>query len=104
MVLVLYVNQIGRKLRTASLIEAVSDQIRQKLDELYPERLTKQHDSPRVLCAPRSGVLLHIDRTPLIDVARRAHVELEVLPALGDFVTAGAPTILDATEPREKQP
>jgi hypothetical protein len=48
MMLVLYVNQIGRKLRTASLIEAVSDQIRQKLDELYPERLTKQHDFPSV--------------------------------------------------------
>jgi uncharacterized membrane protein len=43
MVLVLYVNHIGRKLRAASLIEAVSDQIRRKLDELYPERLTQEH-------------------------------------------------------------
>jgi hypothetical protein len=48
--------------------------------------------------------MIRIDRTPLIHVARRADVELEVLPALGDFVPAGAPTILDATEPREKQP
>jgi uncharacterized membrane protein len=87
------VNHIGRKLRAASLIEAVSDQIRKKLDELYPERLNQQHDSPGVLCAPRSGVLLHIDRTPLIELARRAEVELEVLPALGDFVPAGAPLV-----------
>jgi uncharacterized membrane protein len=93
MVLVLYVNHIGRKLRAASLIEAVSDQIRQKLDELYPERLTAEHDPPGVLCARRSGVLLHIDRIPLIEVARRADVELEVLPALGDFVPAGAPLV-----------
>jgi uncharacterized membrane protein len=58
-----------------------------------PERLTERHGSPDVLCAPRSGVLLHIDRAPLIELARRAEVELEVLPALGDFVSAGAPLV-----------
>ena len=100
MVLVLYVNHIGRKLRAASLIEAVSDQIRQKLDELYPERLTEEHASPGVLCAPRSGVLLHIDHTPLIDVARRTDVELEVLPALGDFVPASAPLVRIKGQPK----
>jgi uncharacterized membrane protein len=100
MVLVLYVNHIGRKLRAASLIEAVSGQIRRKLDELYPERLTEEHASLGVLCAPRSGVLLHIDRTPLIDLARRAEVELEVLPALGDFVPAGAPLVRIKGQPK----
>jgi uncharacterized membrane protein len=93
MVLVLYVNHIGRKLRAASLIEAVSDQIRKKLDELYPEQLVAEPAPPGVLCAPRSGVLLHIDRAPLIDLARKADVALEVLPALGDFVPAGAPLV-----------
>ena len=100
MVLVLYVNHIGRKLRAASLIEAVSDQIRKKLDELYPERLAAEPDAPGVLCAPRSGVLLHIDRTPLIDLARKADVELEVLPALGDFVPAGAPLVRVKGQPK----
>jgi uncharacterized membrane protein len=93
MVLVLYVNHIGRKLRAASLIEAVGDQIRAKLDELYPERLTEERETPGVLFAPRSGVLLHIDHTHLIDLARKADVVLEVLPALGDFVPAGAPLV-----------
>ena len=93
MVLVLYVNHIGRKLRAASLIEAVSEQIRTKLDELYPERLVQTHDSSGVLCAPRSGVLIHIDHAPLINLARAADVELHVLPALGDFVPAGAPLV-----------
>jgi uncharacterized membrane protein len=91
MVLVLYVNHIGRKLRAASLIEAVSEQIRTKLDD--PERLTEDHETPGVLFAPRSGVLLHIDQANLVDLARRADVELEVLPALGDFVPAGAPLV-----------
>src|SRR5512132_2573113 len=52
MVLVLYVNHIGRKLRAASLIEAVSDQIRKKLDELYPEQLIEEHPVPGLLFAP----------------------------------------------------
>jgi uncharacterized membrane protein len=93
MVLVLYVNHIGRKLRAASLIEAVGDQIRAKLDELYPEPLTEERKTPGVLFAPQSGVLLHIDHTHLIDLAREAEVVLEVLPALGDFIPAGAPLV-----------
>ena len=100
MVLVLYVNHIGRKLRAASLIEAVGDQIRTKLDELYPERLTEERETPGVLFAPRSGVLLHIDHTHLVDLARKADVELDVLPALGDFVPAGAPLMRIKGQPK----
>jgi uncharacterized membrane protein len=100
MVLVLYVNHIGRKLRAGSLIEAVGEQIREKLDELYPERLSGEEESPGVLFAPRSGVLLHVDHTHLVDLARRADVELEVVPALGDFVPAGAPLVCVTGQPR----
>jgi uncharacterized membrane protein len=91
MVLVLYVNHIGRKLRAASLIEAVSDQLRVKLDELYPEVLTEEEAAPGVLRSPSSGVLLHIDRAHLVELARRSDVRVEVLPSLGDFVPAGSP-------------
>jgi uncharacterized membrane protein len=100
MVLVLYVNHIGRRLRAASLIEAVGDQIRRKLDELYPERVTEEPESPGVLFAPRSGVLIHIDHTHLVDLASRADVALDVLPALGDFVPAGAPLVRIRGQPR----
>ena len=61
MVLVLYANHIGRKLRAASLIEAVGTQIRAKLDELYPDQLRLAEATPDVLTAPRPGVLVHID-------------------------------------------
>jgi uncharacterized membrane protein len=100
MVLVLYVNHIGRKLRAASLIEAVGDRVRAKLDELYPERLAEEHDAPGVLRAPRSGVLIHVDRAHLVDLAARADVRLDVLPALGDFVPAGAPLVRVEGRPR----
>jgi uncharacterized membrane protein len=45
-------------------------------------------------------VLLHIDHTHLIDLARRADVELDVLPAIGDFVPAGAPLVRIEGQPR----
>jgi len=102
MVLVLYVNHIGRKLRAASLIEAVSDQIRKKLDELYPEQLIEEHPVPGLLFAPASGVLLHIDQRHLVELASKADIELHVLPALGDFVPAGAPLVRVKGQPKSE--
>ena len=90
MVLVLYANHIGRKLRAASLIEAVGTQIRAKLDELYPDELAAVEARPDILAAPRPGVLVHVDSDRLVELARRADVVLRILPALGDFVTAGS--------------
>jgi uncharacterized membrane protein len=100
MVLVLYANHIGRKLRAASLIEAVGSQLRAKLDELYPEELYAAPARPDVLTAPRRGVLVHIDADRLIDLARKADVVLEVLPALGDFVPAGSALVRVEGSPR----
>ena len=51
MVLVLYVNHIGRRLRAASLIEAVSHQMRSKLDELYPSERQRSR-SPQASFSP----------------------------------------------------
>ena len=76
MVLVLYANHIGRKLRAASLIEAVGIEIRTKLDELYPDELAAPSRDPGILAAPRPGVLLHIDADRLVDLARKADVVL----------------------------
>ena len=76
MVLVLYANHIGRKLRAASLIEAVGTQIRAKLDELYPDELAAAEARPDILAAPRPGVLLHVDSDRLVELARRADVVL----------------------------
>jgi uncharacterized membrane protein len=99
MVLVLYVNHIGRRLRAASLIETVGAQMRRKLDELYPDHLPNEREVHGTLAAPRSGVLIHIDHARLIELARRADVALVVLPALGDFVCAGAPLVRIDGEP-----
>lgn len=100
MVLVLYANHIGRKLRAASLIEAVGTQIRAKLDELYPDQLYAAESTPETLAAPRPGVLLHIDADRLVELASKAAVVLEVLPAIGDFVPAGSALVRVRGVPR----
>ena len=102
MVLVLYANHIGRKLRAASLIEAVGTQIRAKLDELYPDQLRLAEATPDVLTAPRPGVLVHIDADRLVELASKADVSLEVLPAIGDFVPAGSPLVRVEGVPRHE--
>ncbi len=91
-VLVLYVHHIGQSLRVASLIELVGSDTRKLLGELYPEGGESLEQSDRrVVVAPHSGVVSHISHEPLVEVARKAGCTLDMVPALGEFVPAGAP-------------
>ena len=91
--LVLYVNHIGRSLRVSALIELVGNDTRKLLEETYPDQLTSVAADPRVIVAHKSGVLTAIDREGLIALAMRADCVLEIVPALGAFVPAGAPLV-----------
>ena len=93
-VLVMYVHHIGQSLRVSSLIELVGKDTRKLLDRKYPDHgpAVKLDDSgPAVVCARRSGVVTGIGHDDLVDEARRVAVRLELVPALGEFVPAGAP-------------
>ena len=94
MVLVLYANHIGRKLRAASLIEAVGTQIRAKLDELYPDQLRAAESDPGHSCRAAPGRAA-CTSTPIAWSSWRAKPtsSLKVLPAIGDFVPAGSPLV-----------
>ena len=92
-VLVMYVHHIGQSLRVSSLIELVGKDTRKLLDRKYPDQgpAVKLDDSgPAVVCARRSGVVTAIGHDDLVDEARRVGVRLELVPALGEFVPAGA--------------
>ena len=91
-VLIIYVHHIGRSLRVSALIELVGKQIRKLLDQVYPE-LGNEPDlgARRVIPSPGSGVIISIGHTRLVEVASKAGCVLELLPALGEFVPAGAP-------------
>ncbi|MBA3369264.1 MAG: DUF2254 domain-containing protein [Geodermatophilaceae bacterium] len=101
-VLVLYVHHIGRSLRVASLMELVGKQTRKLLDEVYPDEGPAAQDGPEpTVAARRSGVVSHIGYQELVDLASRASCTLELVPALGEFVPAGAPLFLVHGEPSD---
>jgi uncharacterized membrane protein len=91
--LVIYVHHIGRSLRVSALIELVGSDTRHLLDELYPDVLVGDKPDEREIPAPRSGVLIAVDRQRLVDIATAAGCIIHVVPALGSYVPAGAPLI-----------
>ncbi|MEJ7585077.1 MAG: DUF2254 domain-containing protein, partial [Acidimicrobiales bacterium] len=92
MVLVLYVDHIGKSLRVASLIELVGKDTRKLLDDLYPDQgEVPPPGTDRLVAAPHSGVVSHIGHDSLIGLAHDAGCTLEMVPAMGEFVPAGAP-------------
>ena len=93
-VLVMYVHHIGQALRVSALIELVGKETRALLDRAYPDKgpkLRPQAGSALVVAARKSGVITTIGHEMLIEEARRADCRLELVPALGEFVPAGAP-------------
>ena len=93
-VLVIYVQHIGQALRVSALIELVGKDTRALLDHVYPDKgppLTAEHDGQRVVRATKSGVVTAIGSDELVAEAQRADCELELVPALGEFVPADAP-------------
>ena len=95
MVLVLYVHHIGQSLRVSALIELVGGKTRTPDGCRVSHRLDQ--DAPRderrrpARRAVRGGT--SIDRDALVELARQADCALEVVPALGEFVPAGAPLV-----------
>jgi uncharacterized membrane protein len=90
-VLVIYVDHIGKSLRASALIELVGDETRRTLDERYPaarDGAAPDRDPAR-LVAPRSGVLSLVDEATLVDLARDADGSVELHVAVGAFVPAG---------------
>ncbi len=95
MVLVGYVHHIGQSLRVSSLIELVGGKTRRLLDEVYLDRGVAAEEGPEpAVSAPKSGVVNRIGHDTLVTLARDAHCTLELVPALGEFVPAGAPLFL----------
>ena len=99
--LVLYVHHIGRSLRVSALIELVGNDTRRLLDEVYPDVLSAVEPDEHEIVAPRSGVLIAVDRQRLVDIATAADCILHVVPAVGGFVPAGATLIRVEGDPHD---
>ena len=101
-VLVVYVHHIGQALRVSALIELVGKETRKLLDRKYPDQgpeLEPEAGSSPVVKARESGVITKIASEDLVEEARRAGCRLELVPALGEFVPAGAPLFRVHGEP-----
>ncbi|HUQ22067.1 MAG TPA: DUF2254 domain-containing protein [Gaiellaceae bacterium] len=93
-VLVMYVHHIGQALRVSALIELVGKETRKLLDRKYPDvgpALEPEPGARPVVNARKSGVVTLIGHQAIVDEAQRAGCTLELVPALGEFVPAGAP-------------
>jgi uncharacterized membrane protein len=99
-VLVLYIHHIGRSLRVSALIELVGSDTRTLLDRQYPAQATANAGADaHVINAPRSGVVTFIEHDRLVAHAADAECILQLVPALGAFVAAGAPLFRVDGEP-----
>lgn len=91
--LVLYVHHTGQKLRVGGLIDLVGDDLREQLDHLFPPGRAPDADDPALILAPRPGSVNAYRTSRLVAAARNDDCVLELLPAMGDFVPAGAPLL-----------
>lgn len=92
--LVWYLNHIGQSLRTAALVEWVADDTTTTLDRVYPDGGTTPPDvGPEHVVAPRGGVVFEIGYDRLVALAARADCRIELLWAIGDYVSKGAPLL-----------
>jgi uncharacterized membrane protein len=91
--LVLYVHHIGRSLRVSALIELVGSDLRELLDRRYPDVVVDRPAPADSVLASHSGVLVAVDRDRLVELATAAGCVLHVVPAVGEFVPAGAPLV-----------
>ena len=101
-VLVMYVHHIGQALRVSALIELVGKETRKLLDRKYPDlgpAVELDAGSPPVVSAAKSGVITVIGHEAIVGEAQRAGCVLELVPALGEFVPAGAPLFRVHGEP-----
>jgi uncharacterized membrane protein len=93
MVLVWYVNHIGRSLRVSALIELVGTATRGLLDAIYTDPGPTPRFQQPTICVPRSGVITRIDHEALVGIAQAGDCVLTLLPALGEFVPVGGPLL-----------
>ncbi|MCF6378675.1 DUF2254 domain-containing protein [Nocardioides KLBMP 9356] len=101
--LVLYVHHAGQTLRVAGLIDLVGDHLHEQLRRVYPIDGSGGADrDPQEVTASEPGVVVMIDVPGIVAAAQAADCSLRLLPAMGDFVCAGAPMLVVTTGSGER--
>jgi len=97
-VFVNYINHIARRIRVSSIIESVARETDQVIENRFPEDgpdgpVGVEPDLPdgAVIHSRDKGVLLVVDVPALVECARRAGCQLDLLVRPGEFVPRGGP-------------
>jgi uncharacterized membrane protein len=88
--LFVYVHKVGKALHVATLIDLVGDQARAFITDRIAPPVTGPDDE-RVIASRWLGNVFRVDREKLVAAAAAADCVIELVPAVGDFVPAGAP-------------
>jgi uncharacterized membrane protein len=88
--LFVYVHKVGKALHVATLIDLVGDQARAFITDRIAPPVTGPDDD-RVITSRWLGNVFRVDREKLVAAAAAADCVIELVPAIGDFVPAGAP-------------
>jgi uncharacterized membrane protein len=88
--LVMFVHHSAQGIRAGGLIGRVADETRKEIERMYP-RPPRVEEDPALIAPDSPGVVVKLHRRALVEIAERADCVLELLPAMGDFVPAGAP-------------
>jgi uncharacterized membrane protein len=95
------IDHVGKALRPVSLLTSVGILGQEVIRQVYPRPVAAADEAPtnvaldfadehaRTVASEATGALLAFDEAGLVELARRAGGLIELVPQVGDFVTAG---------------
>ncbi|MCX6247369.1 MAG: DUF2254 domain-containing protein [Bacteroidetes bacterium] len=101
-VFIYLVDEVGRKLRPSGAMKLTAKLGRDVIRNVYPRLISEPKEAARVPVIPsgepervilnrREGVLLAFDIKGLVSLARQNECVIELVPQVGDFISAGQP-------------
>src|SRR5262245_10321572 len=98
------IDHVGKALRPSGALWAVARQGRQVIESVYPQSLTDINAAVTLAAArvpdgqlaatipsPKEGAVLAFDQAGLLVLARQANCVIEMVPQVGDHISAGDP-------------
>jgi uncharacterized membrane protein len=91
--LVLFVHYAAQSIRVSGLIDLVGDTTRAEMKRLYPHTSADapEQDDPGVIAATKSGNVIGVHESGLVELAREEGCTLQLIPTMGDYVACDEP-------------
>lgn len=97
--LIYFIHHVSQSIQASGIVERIADDTRHAIDHLFPEQLVQEAASVSAASAPlawtpipaeRSGYVVAVDTTRLLEIARDGGRVVRLVPAVGSFVTEGS--------------